>query len=123
MSDFTWTAGDSYTLPDTIIIDSNGYYEAPFRSGFTSTTTPTFNTGLNNLTNDNPNLIWINEGLAGSLPTGVVSTFNGGWKYAIALVNSLDDSYSNCASLSSATGNFAGINSIYFSPGEGLPPL
>ena len=123
VSDFTWTAGDSYTLPDTIIIDSNGYYEAPFRSGFTSTTTPTFNTGLNNLTNDNPNLIWINEGLAGSLPTGVVSTFNGGWKYAIALVNSLDDTYSNCASLSSATGNFAGINSINFSPGEGLPPL
>lgn len=122
-TDYNWVASKAYTLPNTIITDTNGYYQAPFRSGFTATTTPTFNTGTYSLTNDNPNLIWINEGLASSLPSGTISTFNGGWEYALALVNTLDNTVSNCGPLSAATGNFVGLASINFSPGEGLPPL
>jgi hypothetical protein len=122
-TDYSWTASKSYTLPNTIITDTNGYFEAPFRSGFTSTTKPTFSTGTNNLTIDNPNLIWINEGLASSLPSGTISTFNGGWEYALALVNTLDNTVSNCGPLSAATGNFTGLSSVNFTPGQGLPPL
>lgn len=122
-TDFAWTASKAYTLPNTIITDTNGYYQAPFRSGLTSTTEPTFNTGSNSLTNDNPNLIWINEGLASSLPSGTISTFLGGWKYAIALVNTLDNTVSNCGPLSAATGNFTGLAGITLTPGQGLPTL
>ena len=122
-TDFVWTATKGFTLPSTIITDTNGYLEAPFRSGYTSTVKPTFNTGLNSLTNDNPNLIWINEGLASSLPSGSLSTFNGGWKYGLALVNSLDNTYSNCTNLSAATGNFTGLSSVDLAPADGLPPL
>jgi hypothetical protein len=122
-TDFAWAASKGFTLPNTIITDTNGYFEAPFRSGFTSSTKPTFNTGLNNLTNDNPNLIWINEGIASSLPSGTISTFNGGWQYAIALVNTLDNTVSNCGPLSQATGNFISLDSINLAPGDGLPPL
>ena len=122
-TDYSWVASKSYTLPNTIITDTNGYYEAPFRSGFTATTKPTFNTGTYSLTNDNPNLIWINEGLASSLPSGTISTFNGGWEYTIALVNTLDNTVSNAGPLSASTGNFVGLASINIAPGDGLPPL
>jgi hypothetical protein len=122
-TDFNWVALKGYTLPNTIITDTNGYFEAPFRSGFTASTKPTFNTGIYNLTNDNPNLIWINEGLASSLPSGTISTFNGGWEYTIALVNTLDNTVSNAAPLSAATGNFVGLSSVNIPPGDGLPPL
>jgi hypothetical protein len=123
VTDFTWVANKNYTLPDTIITDPNGYFEAPFRSGFTASTQPTFNTGANSLTNDNPNLIWINEGLASSIPSGTISTFLGGWQYTIALVNTLDNTVSNAAPLSTRTGNFTGLAGITLSPGDGLPPL
>lgn len=122
-TDYTWVASKSYTKPNTIITDTNGYYEAPFRSGFTAADKPTFSTGTFNLTNDNPNLIWINEGLASSLPSGTVSTFLGGWEYAIALVNTLDNTVSNCSPLSAATGNFVGLAGINIAAGSGLPPL
>lgn len=123
VTDFAWAALKGFTLPNTIITDTNGNFEAPFRSGYTSSTKPTFNTGLFNLTNDNPNLIWINEGVASSLPSGTVSTFLGGWQYAIALVNTLDNTVSNCGPLSAATGNFTGLASVNLPPGAGLPPL
>jgi hypothetical protein len=122
-TDYIWAASKGFTLPSTIITDTNGYFEAPFRSGYTSSTKPTFNTGLNSLTNDNPNLIWINEGLASSLPSGSLSTFNGGWEYCLALVNSLDNTVSNCTPLSASTGNFVGLSSINLAPGDGLPAL
>ena len=122
-TDFQWASQKAFTLPNTIITDTNGFFEAPFRSGFTSSTKPTFQTGLNNLTNDNPNLIWINEGIASSLPTGTISTFLGGWKYALALINTLDNTVSNCGPLSTATGNFTGLSAVNFTPGQGLPPL
>ena len=122
-TDYLWTASKAYTLPNTIITDTNGYFEAPFRSGFTSSTKPTFSTGINNLTIDNPNLIWINEGLGSGLPSGTISTFLGGWKYAIALVNTLDNTVSNCGPISASTGNFTGLSNVNIAPGAGLPQL
>jgi hypothetical protein len=122
-SDFTWAASTGFTLPDTTIFDANGNIEAPYRTGITGTVAPTFQTGLNQLTPDNPNLIWINEGTATTPPSGTVSTFNGGWSYTVALVNTLDNTVSNGTPVSAATGNFVGVTGITIPPGAGLPPL
>lgn len=121
VTDFVWAPGTGFTLPDTTIIDPNGNTEAPYRSGVTGATIPTFLTGLSQTTLDNPNLIWINEGTAGAAPSGTASTYNGGWKYAVALVNTLDNSVSNCTPVSASTGNFIGVSGITLAPGDGLP--
>lgn len=122
-ADYAWQAQVNFTSANKTIIDSVGNTEAPYRAGVTGTTAPTFSTGLNQLTNDNPNLIWINTGVAASVaPPGTVSTFNGGWVYAISLGSSLDDTVSNCGQLSTATGNFIGAAGISLPAGSGLPP-
>lgn len=121
--DFVWTASKGFSLPDSIITDSNGFGEAPYRSGTSGTTQPVWSQGLYQLTSDSPNLIWINEGGGSTLPAGSLSTFNGGWEYCLALVNTLDNTVSNCTRLSASTGNFAGLSSISLAPGDGLPPL
>lgn len=123
VSDFQWQAKVGFTLPDTTIIDPAGYQQAPYESGVTGTTAPTFATGLNQLTADNPNLIWINQGIASAPPVGTVSTFNGGWSYGVALVNTLDNTVSNMTPLSAPTGNFIGAAGVTLAPGDGLPPL
>lgn len=122
-TDFSWAGNKVVTTPDTLITDTNGFVEAPFRTGYSGTVQPTWATGINSLTADNPNLIWINEGGATALPNGTLSTFNGGWKYSIALVNTLDNTVSNGTPLSVSTGNFVGAKSITIPPGSGLPPL
>lgn len=122
-SDFTWSANTGFTLPDSTIIDPNGNTETPYRSGVTGGTAPAFASGVNQLTLDNPNLIWMNIGKSAVPPSGTVSTYNGGWKYAIALVNSLDNTVSNCTPLSASTGNFVGVSGITLAPGEGLPSV
>lgn len=121
VTDFTWAASVNFTTPDTTIIDPNGYVEAPYRTGISGTTAPTFATGANQLTYDNPNLIWINEGTAAIPRTGTLSTFNGGWQYAVALVNTLDDTVSDASPLSIATGDFIGAAGVQIAPGSGLP--
>jgi hypothetical protein len=121
--DFTWQAERGFTLPDTTIIDKNGYQEGPYRTGYSGSVVPTFSTVLNALTADNPNLTWINQGIAAAPPAGTVSTYNGGWEYAVALVNTLDDTVSNASPLSAATGNFIGAGGVTIPPGAGLPPL
>lgn len=121
ISDFTWTASTIYTLPNSSIIDPNGYTERPYRTGITGKTIPAFQTGRNQLTPDNPNLIWINDGIATSTPAGTVSTFNGGWQYGVALVNTLDNTVSNCSPLSASTGNFTGVAGIVIPAGAGIP--
>lgn len=122
IADFTWIANTGFTLPDTTIIDPAGYTEAPYRTGATGATIPAFATGVNQLTTDNPNLIWINQGVASAPPEGSVSTFNGGWQYCIALVNTLDNTVSNATPLSQSTGNFIGADGVTFPPGSGLNP-
>lgn len=121
--DYTWVAKTNFTLPGATIFDPNGNLEGAYRTGITGTAAPTFQIGLNQLTLDNPNLIWINKGSASTPPAGTVSTFNGGWSYGIALVNTLDNTVSNCTPLSSPTGNFVGVTGITFAPGAGLPSL
>lgn len=119
-TDFVWAASVNVTLPNSTIIDPASFTEAPFRQGVTGTTAPTFQTALNGLTIDNPNLIWINQGVASAPPVGSLSTFNGGWIYTIALVNTLDNTVSNAAPLSVPTGNFIGAAGITIPPGSGL---
>jgi hypothetical protein len=123
IADYAWQGQVEFTLANTAIIDPNGNNEAPYRAGVTGTTAPTFASGTNQLTNDNPNLIWINTGAAAAPPVGSVSTFNGGWKYAIALVNTIDETVSNCGQLTPATGDFVGASGVSFTPGSGLPDV
>jgi hypothetical protein len=120
ITDFTFLPNINYTLPDNTIIDVNGFTEGPYRTGATGTTMPTFTTALNGLTLDNPNLIWINQGAATQPPAGSLSTFNGGWSYVIALVNTLDNTVSNATQLSIPTGNFIGAAGVVIPPGSGL---
>jgi hypothetical protein len=123
VTDFVWSATTNFTLPNTSIIDPNGYTENPYRTGVSGATVPTFQIGNYALTLDNPNLIWINEGIAATAPTGTVSTYNGGWKYGVALVNTLDNTVSNMSPISAATGNFTGVSGVTIAPGAGLPPI
>jgi hypothetical protein len=122
-ADFAWQALRGFTLPDTTIIDVNGYQEGPYRTGYSGSIEPTFSTALNALTADNPNLTWINQGIASAPPAGTVSTYNGGWSYSVALVNTLDDTVSNASPLSAATGNFIGAGGVSIPAGAGLPAL
>lgn len=133
VTDFAWVTAINYTLPAItgnpltsagIIIDPVGNYEFPYRTGQTGATTSEpnpFATGVSQLTNDNPNLIWINEGSAGSSPQGTISTFNGGWQYGIAFVNTLDNTVSNSSQLTPSTGNFVGSTGVVFAAGTGIP--
>lgn len=121
-ADFVWHASTGFTLPNTTIIDPQSNTQAPYRTGVSGATIPLFATLLNQLTLDNPNLIWINQGPASAPPTGSVSTFNGGWIYTIALVNTLDQTISNAAPLSVPTGNFIGAAGVTIPPGSGLDP-
>lgn len=122
VADFAFPVSANVTLPNSTIIDPANNTEAPFRTGITGTTAPTFSPGLNQLTNDNPNLIWINQGAAAAPPPGSVSTFNGGWTYTISLVNTLDNTVSNAAPLSIPTGNFIGAAGVTIPAGSGLNP-
>ena len=120
IEDFQWIANANYKLAGIGIIDPNANTEYAYRTGLTGATAPTFGTGLYQLTLDNPNLIWINYGPIVAPPPGTLSTFNGGWKYCIALVNTLDNTVSNAGKISAATGNFIGVPGIFLPPGSGL---
>jgi hypothetical protein len=119
--DYTWQAKTNFTLPNTVITDPHNNSEAAYRTGVSGAMVPTFATGINQLTNDNPNLIWINQGPASSPAVGTISAFNGGYQYVVALVNTMTDTVSNASPLSIATGNFIGATGILIT--GGLPPL
>jgi len=128
VTDYVWVATTTFTLPNQIIIDPNGNQQAPYRTGVTgsdaSTEPSVWATGIGQLTNDNPNLIWICHGGASSSALGgTLSTFSDqGWEYCIALVNTLDNTVSNCGKLSVGTGKIIGAKSLNFAAGDGLPP-
>jgi hypothetical protein len=126
ISDFIWEPAENFTLPNTAIVDSNNNLEAPFRTGYTASTgaAPAWAKTTDALTDDNnPNLIWINLGANLNPPKGAISTSNGGWVYAISLVNTLDDTVSNATKISAPTGNHEDFTGVYLSPGSGLPPI
>lgn len=120
VTDYAWKSKVKFITSPTII-DPNNNIEAPYEPGITGTTQPTFATGINQLTTDSPNLKWINQGPAAAPPAGTLSTFNGGWQYAISLVNSATDTVSNAGPLSPATGNFIGTTGVQVS--GGLPAV
>ena len=123
VANFGWTKNLNYTLPDTTIVDSNGNEEGPISTGFTGTTAPKWNTGgLNSLTLDNGSLVWINEGPIPLQPTTtgrITATSSQGWIYAIALVNTLDNTVSNIGPVSASTGPIVN-GQVVFAPGAGL---
>lgn len=119
--DFTWFPNINYTLPGATIVDGNSNQEAPFRTGHTGTVAPTFGTALYSITTDpSPPLTWINQGGVSIPPVGTVTVSNGGWVYAISLVNTLDDTVSNATPISAPTGNFTGAYGVVLPPGAGL---
>jgi hypothetical protein len=117
VTDFGWTPTTNYILDDTSIVDNNGYTEAPFEAGTTSQIAPTFTKTVNGLTPDNPNLTWINTGKATAIPAGSLNTYNGGWSYCVALVNTLTDTVSNAGLTTTATGSFLGASGVTISGG------
>lgn len=123
IADFHWYASTNYTLPNSTIVDPNSNMEGSYRTGRTGTLEPTFTTTLDGLTTDNPNLIWINTGQSTQPPLGSITTSNGGWIYAVSLVNTLDDTVSNATPVSAATGDFTGAFGVILPPGAGLPPV
>jgi hypothetical protein len=118
ITDYAWQSGIQYqTTSSTTIIDPNNNIQDPYEAGVTGTTEPIFATGINQLTKDNPNLTWINQGPASAPGPGTLSTFDGGWSYTIALVNSLTNTVSNAGPVSTFTGNFIGSPGITISGG------
>ena len=119
--DFTWQKNTTFTLPNSTITDANNNTEAPYRTGVSGAVAPTFSTGLNQLTLDNPNLIWINKGPASAPAPGTISALAGGYQYTVALVNTATDTVSNGSPLSPTTGDFFGAAGVTIT--GGLPSL
>jgi hypothetical protein len=71
-TDFIWEPNENFTLPNTIITDPTGNKQAPFRTGYSGTSTPPFAFIVNQLTNDGPSLTWINRGAGLALATTYV---------------------------------------------------
>lgn len=117
VTDFAWNANVKYNATNNSIVDNNGYNEIPFEAGTTSTTAPTFTKTINGLSTDNPNLTWLNTGKASVIPAGDISTFNGGWSYTLALVNTLTDTVSNAGPVTPFTGSFLGASGVHISGG------
>jgi hypothetical protein len=124
-SDFVWKKNESFTQANDVIIDTNGNQEGPYEAGYTAATQPTWKTALNALTLDNPNLSWVNEGpVPSSTNTNLLTvTTTTGWRYGIALVNTLDNTVSNMSQFSAGTGPFTNAEFVQLPPGYGLPPI
>jgi hypothetical protein len=128
-SDFVWQANTRFTLPGTQIVDSNSNEQGAYETGISGTTVPVWQTAPNAITADAGTLKWINEGPVPTQPTGsgkITATSAQGWLYAIALVNTLDNTVSNIGPvLSSGPGTNGGTGpvasgQITFAPGDGL---
>jgi len=116
VSTFGWNAAVNQTT-STFIIDQNSNEEIPYEAGVSGTAEPTFSTTLYGLTADLPNLVWMNNGTIGNTPSGTLTTTQGGWSYAVALVNTLDDTVSNASLVTPKTGNFFEASGVFISGG------
>jgi hypothetical protein len=96
------------------VIDTNNNIQKCTTAGTTGLAGPTFNTVLGQTTADG-SVVWTLE------YTGATSATNGGWRYCVALVNTLDNTVSNCSPLSLTVGNFTGAQGVFIPPGAGLP--
>lgn len=123
VGDFTWNPVIEYTLAGTQIVDTNSNEEGSIETGVSGITAPVWSTTPNAVTADNPNLKWINEGPVPIQPntTGkITATSAQGFIYALALVNTLDNTVSNIGPLSLGTGPITS-GQVTFAPGAGLP--
>lgn len=122
ISDMAFVANTPVTAPSVTVIDSNSNEERPYESGTSNTTAPTWSTSFHTLTADKAPLQWLNEGsippVSNSLDT-ITATTAQGWKYWIALVNTLDDTVSNVSPVSVGTGPIINGN-VTIPAGSGL---
>lgn len=124
VTDFAWSANTPITAPSTIVIDTNSNEERSYETGVSGTTQPTWQTSLYATTADQIPLVWINEGSIPPVPNTpgkITATSAQGWKYWIALVNTLDNTVSNASPVSLGTGPVISGN-VYLAPGSGLDP-
>lgn len=110
-----WTAGVSYLAGQTVI-DSNNNLQQLTIAGTPSGVEPNWSKIIGETTTDGGNT-WT------MIYQSALSPANGGYQYCVALVNSLDDTYSNVSNLSAPTGNFNGAQNVYLAPGMGLPSI
>ena len=104
-----YVLGTTYTGP-VYVTDPLGNIQYSAAGGTTGTIIPTFSTILAQTTTDG-SITWT------VVYTTAISASNGGWRYAVALVNSLDGTVSNCCPLSPATGNFSGAQGVFLNGG------
>lgn len=101
-------------LGNIYILDTNGNVQFA-SSGTTGPdgVNPVWSTVLGGQTTDGSvtwTLVYLNA----------VSLYNGGWRYTVALVNSLDNTVSNAGPLSKPTGNSQSWASVQLAPGAGI---
>ena len=118
-----WKPGKQFTQANDLVIDTNSNLEGPYRTGYSGATQPTWASTLNALTLDSPNLIWVNQGPQASVTSGTLLNIGVGWKYGVALVNTLDNTVSNMSQFSPSTGKFSNATYVQLPAGYGLPPI
>jgi len=99
---------------NSYVIDANNNIQLTTAGGTSGIVAPTWSQILNQNTTDSGGVTWTLVYL------GALSTFNGGYKYGVALVNTLDNTVSNILPLSDPTGNFTGAQGIFIPAGSGL---
>ena len=110
-----WVTGVSFGS-GSLVVDSNNNIQKVTTSGVPAGPEPNWATTLGGTTTDGTTT-WTLVYLSALSPS------NGGFQYCVALVNSLDDTYSNASQMSPATGNFSGAQGIFLPPGAGLPSI
>lgn len=110
-----WTAGTAYIAGQTVIDSNNNLQQLTF-AGTPAGPEPNWSKIIGDTTVDGGNT-WT------MIYQSALSPSNGGYQYCVALVNSLDDTYSNVSPLSPPTGNFNGAQNVYLAPGMGLPSI
>jgi hypothetical protein len=132
-TDYLWVADTMYTLPSSVIIDSNSNLEGVAETGVSGATAPKWPSVINTITQDTgyPTLQWIMEGSTPTTTTaGTISATSlpgsnsvaGGYLYWLALVNTLDQTVSNVGLVSLGTGQFLN-GQVILGPSTGLGTL
>ena len=125
-SDYVHALSTPYTLPASVIIDTNSNLEGVAETGISGATAPKWPSTMNTVTPDTgyPTLQWIEEGATptSTLAGTISATSTQGYLYWIALVNTLDQTVSNVGLVSVSTGQFLN-GQVTLAPGTGLGTL
>ena len=109
-----WSAGALIGAADAIV-DQNNNIQFSTAGGTTGLVRPNFSQILGQSTYGDGSVTWICVWIS------ALSPVNGGYKYCVGLVNTLDQTVSNVSSLSLPTGNFIGSTGYFIQSGAGLP--